>query len=98
MVRRNVFVASVSAVFVCLSAVAILMAADKSPPASPDEALRKLQERVAQLEARVNALEQRQPNIALPPESINKPIPKGWEQREFNGMEYYIVPVHGGNK
>ncbi|MBD3178483.1 MAG: hypothetical protein GF417_02205 [Candidatus Latescibacteria bacterium] len=57
-----------------------------------------LEEKVESLERRVLTLEARQhetlTNIVVPerwPEMES--IPPGWEQREFNGMPYYMVPV-----
>lgn len=63
------------------------------------EKIEALEERVAELEKK---LEKKQPNIILkqkktpqlPDFSLpQQDIPQDWEQKEFNGMSYYIVPV-----
>lgn len=32
-------------------------------------------------------------NLLLEPEDIKFGLPEGWQQREFNGSPYYIVPL-----
>ncbi len=105
MFRGYLFPAVFCVVLVCLIAPSVLpSAAEKSsqnPSQQPSssEQLKKLQEKVAQLDARVAALEKRPALLALPPASPSAPLqlPKGWQQREFNGLRYYDVPL-GGNK
>lgn len=82
--------------------------AGKAQKNSPDTApaqVQKLLERVTQLEARVKALEQKQPYIVLPPNTgapngrqPHGSLPNGWLRQEINGMSYYIVPLEGNPK
>ena len=100
MVRRKVFLVSFCAFAVSVSALVAALAADGKSPETPSEQIQKLQERIAQLEARIKALEQKQPCVVLPSNvavpkglTLNEPLPKGWQQREFNGRPYYVVPL-----
>ena len=71
--------------------------ADEKGPKDVTAQLKQLQDNVTKLEARIAALEKRPLYLTVPertpsllPERV---VPKGWQQREFNGMKYYIVPV-----
>jgi len=95
------------------TASAVVWAAEK-PSDNTVGQIQKLQERVTQLEARIVALEKKQPVIALPTKPIldglnilppstsvvpaPNALPKGWQEQEFNGMPYYIVPLGGNAK
>lgn len=90
----------------CLGAGFLFGAPDEASPESDGAAaLKKLAQRIDELEKRVEQLEKRQAVIALPsqtpifrpklqpgPQPPTSP-PKGWLRREFNGMEYFIVPL-----
>lgn len=90
-----------AAVFISIS----LFAAETEQSSEQDEItqlkekIEALEERVAELEKK---LEDRQPNIILrqkktpqlPDFSLpQQDVPQHWEQKEFNGMSYYIAPV-----
>jgi hypothetical protein len=104
MVPGKVFMLSFCAVVVCGSVLTAVLAAEKDSPDAQAGQIQKLQERVAQLEARVMALEKKSPCVALPerivghPGSAIEPLPKGWQRQEFNGRPYYIVPLEAGKK
>ncbi len=51
--------------------------------------------RVAALEKRIQTLEASQQRIVIGRSMVpdRKTLPKGWQQREFNGIPYYIVPL-----
>jgi hypothetical protein len=78
-------------------------AQEKTPQQLADQ-IKQLSARVAILEKRVAELEKRQPMVVVPqpqpslphapsPSAPIRPLPKGWQQREFNGIPYYIVPL-----
>jgi len=76
--------------------------AEEKKPQQPTNQIEQLLDRVATLEKRVAELEKRQPMVvvprptspvARPPSLRNRPLPEGWQQREFNGVPYYIVPL-----
>jgi hypothetical protein len=54
----------------------------------------RLEEQVARLEAQVQDLRGRRNVIVTPPlpAPAPSPLPKGWQEREFNGVRYFIVP------
>ena len=59
-----------------------------------------LKKRVDALENKVNSLEQRLSEkekslkLVIPPKFPEmQPLPEGWQQREFNGLPYYLVPL-----
>ncbi len=63
------------------------------------EKIEALEERVAELEKK---LDQRQPNVILKPKKApeqprlsppQQDLPHNWEQKEFNGMSYYVAPI-----
>jgi hypothetical protein len=56
----------------------------------------ELTDKVARLEARVQALEEslRKITVRIPQQFPElKELPKGWEKRYFNGIPYYIIPI-----
>ena len=63
-------------------------------------ALHKLAGKIDKLEARVAKLEKSR-TIAVPttpPGPRQQPVPKDWGKREFNGIEYYIIPLTDNKK
>jgi hypothetical protein len=90
-----------AAVFISIS----LFAAETEQRTEKDE-ITQLKEKIAALEERVaeleEKLEEKQPNIILKQKNTPKlpnllppshDVPPNWEQKEFNGMSYYIVPI-----
>ena len=62
--------------------------------------VRKLAGKIDKLEARVAELEKSR-TIAIPtipPLPQQQPIPEEWGRREFNGIEYYIIPLRDQKK
>ncbi|WP_010583941.1 hypothetical protein [Schlesneria paludicola] len=53
-----------------------------------------LNKKVAELEEKVRQLETN-PQIAIGsvPAPDSKAVPKSWQQRQFNGQPYYVVPL-----
>ncbi len=88
------------AVVVCgvLAALLAYAAGDKGKEDAPEITLLKnkveaLEQRVAALEARLSGL-QAPATIVVPqiwPQL--KTVPQGWQQKEFNGLPYYLVPI-----
>ncbi|MBD3275063.1 MAG: hypothetical protein GF372_07110 [Candidatus Marinimicrobia bacterium] len=73
--------------------------AEKDEITQLKEKIEALEERVAELEKK---LDQRQPNIILKQEKApqqpnfilpQQDVPQNWEQKEFNGMSYYVAPI-----
>jgi hypothetical protein len=59
-------------------------------------ALEQLRERIEKLEARVEQLE-KQPRLRVTPQTPpyapgQRRIPEDWQEREFNGLPFYIIP------
>ena len=54
----------------------------------------RLEDQVARLEAQVQALRARPNTILTPPvqPAPGRPLPEGWQEREYRGLKYYIVP------
>jgi len=84
----------------CIFGGVLALAADNESTSKPSE-LDTLLRQVADLEARVSALESRlQPGPHLLDKSMPRPwlhghpVPENWSRREFNGMPYYVVPLH----
>jgi len=103
MVRRYVLLVILCAAAVCVTVSAVVSATEKNSPDNSAGQVQKLQERLTQLETRVAALEKKQSYVVLPPTtpplySPSKPLPNGWQQREFNGMQYFIVPLDANKK
>jgi Tfp pilus assembly protein PilO len=65
--------------------------------------LKSLKSQVASLEKRIKTLETQlladralkelQPAIPQTPQ-----VPKGWRKRQFNGIPYYVIPLHQNPK
>lgn len=86
-------------------------AEDEQTPKPPATGVKDLNERIAELEARVAELEklekrvtalERSPisTIVRPhqvPPVVPEPLPPGWREFEFNGVPYYIVPLNKQN-
>lgn len=89
------------AVAVALALVGVLYAeSDKREPAGRQpECCKQLLSRIEALEARIQALEARSPSVVLP-ERYPAPqrLPPGAQEREFNGMKYYIIPLEAGER
>lgn len=74
-----------------------------------DAKVTQLLERIAKLEKRVADLEKRSVKNTVPvtltphvpkmiPQSVN-PLPhKDWKRKQFNGLDYYIVPLNTSEK
>ena len=94
-----------------IAAVIVSVAISGDPPraARADEGValkemtatvRKLAGKIDKLEARVAELEKSR-TIAIPtipPYPQQQPVPKDWGKREFNGIEYYIIPLKDKKK
>jgi hypothetical protein len=98
MTHRRFLTAAAFIGVACLTAAMIQRSgADDKAPGDVMTQLKQLQEKVAKLEARVVDLERKPSYITLPETSRGlrslPNVPKGWQQREFNGMKYYIVPL-----
>jgi hypothetical protein len=101
MIRRYLLPAVVCCVTLCVAAVLVLPSiADEKSAKDPTSELMQLRDKVAQLEARVAALEKKPPYVALPPRSDAyqfrrgpSELPSGWHEQMFNGIKYYIVPL-----
>lgn len=62
----------------------------------PGKQIEELKKQVITLEQRVATLESRLEKLTLAiPQTFPdlKQLPKGWEKREFNGMNYYVIPI-----
>lgn len=61
--------------------------------------IKELQNQVEMLEKRIQSLEKELKSLAHRSVAIPKTFPKlqkvpeGWEEYEFNGMNYYIIPL-----
>jgi outer membrane murein-binding lipoprotein Lpp len=81
----------------CLSAIALSWGA--AFPAKQEDLAKQVEElkkQVAALEEKVASLESRLQKITVTiPQTFPelKQLPKGWEKHEFNGMNYYIIPL-----
>ena len=84
-------------------ALAVTVYAQRRAGEQPDERtaisqvlakIERLEDQVARLEAQVQALRGRQNVIVTPPvqPAPGPRLPEGWQQREYRGMKYYIVP------
>lgn len=87
----------------------LLLPGAETKPAAPPETIAQLQSQIAKLEERVAQLELRSGLLAYPPvvqpdgliaqplqrfQAVpNTQLPEGWQQREFNGAPYYVVPL-----
>ena len=90
---------------VCLVAYQIRgVAADDKQPDDVMAQLKQLQIKIAKLESRIFELEKKPTFITVPssspaaiygnpPYRSPQPIPKEWQEEEFNGMKYYIIPL-----
>jgi hypothetical protein len=98
---RNMRSRIITIVVVCgLLGVIAAFAAGGDDAAGSSE-LEALKEQVKTLEQRVAALEKRLGPGPLPrivpmpsPGLRGRQVPEGWLPREFNGMPYYIIPIH----
>lgn len=67
-----------------------------SPQDETAKQVEQLKKQVTALEQRVKDLESRleKLTIMIPQTFPNlTQLPKGWEKREFNGREYYVIPI-----
>jgi len=103
MIRRYVTVFAAITGVLCVTVILALdRPAQEETPQQPADQIAKLLVRVAALEKRVAELEKRQPMVVVPQPTVpraqtpslpKRPLPDGWQQREFNGIPYYIVPL-----
>jgi hypothetical protein len=93
---------SLLAVAVCVAVCAGLLvtrgsAAFEQAPKDATAQLKELQDKVAKLESRIADLEKRPSYVTVPTTSPSlhsvPSVPRNWQEREFNGMKFYIVPV-----
>ena len=93
--HRSYYVVGVALVAVlCLGVPMILFSATDDEPATVSQTqINDLIKRIEKIEARVAELEKKQVLVALTADQIRKPLPKGWVRMQFNGMEYYIIPL-----
>ena len=59
--------------------------------------VKALEARILLIEARMKKLEYQSVSIPSSFPRMQK-IPKGWTQKEFNGMKYYVIPVSNEKK
>ena len=92
-------------VLFCLSLFALGAKAD--PDTGIEAELKALRSRVVCLERQVKKLEsQLRPGkmikdfpVTIPPTFRHMPrAPKGWRKRQFNGIDYYVVPLQQARK
>jgi hypothetical protein len=82
----------------------VTMSGIRAYPARQNDSSKQIEElkkQVAALEQRVATLESRLEKLTLAiPQTFPdlKQLPKGWEKRKFNGMNYYIIPIEQDNK
>lgn len=100
-------------VLVGLVTVGIVLgvAAAASQPSSESSQIGQLRAEIADLRQRVESLEEqvkdhsivipkqngRQGPIVIQPYRSPREIPKDWKPFDFNGMQYYIVPINNGH-
>ena len=90
-------------VVVCLGVLLLTVSrlrgtvASEEPSDDVTAQLKQLQDKVLLLEKRIAALEKQPSFVTLGTPADIYPkfntIPKGWREREFNGMKYYIIPL-----
>jgi hypothetical protein len=83
-------------VFSILIVAAAVIPAFPGRQESPDKQYEEMRKQMASLEQRIAALEGQMEKLTLAiPQTFPdlKQMPKGWERREFNGMNYYIIPI-----
>lgn len=90
---------SIIVVIFVIFAVAIAYATGSREDKEQSEVV-LLKKRVAILEKKVDSLEKRLSEkeqslkLVIPPKFPEmQPLPEGWQQREFNGLPYYLVPL-----
>jgi len=90
----------VGGLLVCAIVAAIAASGDGAAGPQPPSGNDELRRQLGALEKRVEALEDRlrrqapPGSIVVPPVApMAQPLPKGWQQREINGMPYYLVPA-----
>ena len=69
---------------------AFLFSQPPEPAVSLQKEVESLRRQVVELERRLSALERSQ---AKGPAAVPN-LPPGTQEREFNGMRFYLVPVH----
>jgi uncharacterized protein YlxW (UPF0749 family) len=54
-----------------------------------------LEKKVAELEARIQALETKPTSVAAVPKTMpaQNSLPQGWQRREFGDVDFFIVPL-----
>jgi hypothetical protein len=97
--RCGFLVAAMSLAAVCLTVSLVqVLGAEEKQPNDVMAQFEQLRDRVAKLEARIKQLEKKPTYITVPDSRLPLPamrtIPDGWQEREFNGMKYYLVPLN----
>jgi hypothetical protein len=89
-------------ILICCGIIGTVVAwASQGTDTTTASQIQALKKQVNALEQRVEALEE-QTLLRQPPRSVPLPaprlpgrrVPDNWRQREFNGIPYYIVPLH----
>lgn len=102
--RKSLFSAVAVAVALALVGVLYAQSDNREPTGRQPECCKQLLSRIEALEARIQALEARSPSVVVPerypvPHRIDpQRLPPGAQEREFNGMKYYIIPLEAGER
>lgn len=70
--------------------------ADQGEAADLKKRIDDLQAELNRLKQRLKSLESKRRVLTIPapsPRPSTKPVPPEWQRREFNGQEYFIVPL-----
>jgi len=76
--------------------VAVVDESDRQEIADLTARIDGLQAELDRLKERLKTLEKKPRILTSPipaPRQFGKPIPPGWERREFNGQDVYIIPL-----
>jgi hypothetical protein len=76
--------------------VAVVDEPDRQEIADLTARIESLQAELDRLKDRLKTLEKKPRVLRSPvpaPQQFGKPIPPGWERREFNGQDFYIIPL-----
>ena len=76
--------------------VAVVDESDRQEIADLTARIDGLQAELDRLKERLKTLEKKPRILSSPvpaPRQFGKPIPPGWERREFNGQDVYIIPL-----
>lgn len=70
--------------------------ADDQETADLKKRIEELQGELNRLKERLKSLESRRRVLTIPapaPRPLVRPVPPDWQRREFNGQEYFIIPL-----